>query len=315
MSLDESRCILKRSFATAWAETPFHTDEGLLTSSQTADSNDHENIDRMLYTLDIFGDYGFEGDFEIDDAGCHTLPTFAHAPQVLGKSEPSFDSSLDMTDTGGTDSDFSTSEICDTCVDEHCLSSDDSAAVSHDLARVPLPKGYVSAFNYFVVNERPRVLLQHPHLKCENNTLNKVLGDEWKRLSKVQRCEYENSANEDKKRYLREVALYNAVSPDKIVPRINPPPGYDISGNSLHADRPLKKRRCDISISSSVKRPLTAYSTFAQQEKQFILGLECNEIQRRMGRYFGIRWHQMDSEEKELYALLEAVHRQESTAS
>ena len=150
------------------------------------------------------------------------------------------------------------------------------------------PKGYVSAFNFFVMHQRPKIVADNPALRCSNNTLNKILGEMWKVLPEHERHEYKMQANADKQRYLQELSIYNETANEKIIPRINPPPGCNTNGDAsmnLEGTTDVK----------SVKRPLTAYSIFAQQEKQFVLGLECTELQRRMGRYFGIRWKNMDA--------------------
>ncbi len=57
-----------------------------------------------------------------------------------------------------------------------------------------------------------------------------------------------------------EVSEYNKTADIKIVPRINPPPGC-CSDGSLRSPQESEKEIND----SEIKRPLTAYSIFAQQ--------------------------------------------------
>lgn len=181
--------------------------------------------------------------------------------------------------------------------------------VSSTKEQLSPPKGYISAFNFFVVGQRPIVVAENPSLRCSNNTLNKILGEMWKALPLSRRQEYILLANYDKQRYLQELKMYNETAATKIIPRINPPPGFNINGDVV-----MDSADCGDNTNGQIvplmKRPLTAYSLFAQQEKQFILGLECTELQRRMGRFFGIRWKHMDPEEKELYTALEEATRQ-----
>lgn len=136
----------------------------------------------------------------------------------------------------------------------------------------------------------------------------------------------------DKRRYLVDVATYNFSANKKIIPRyfinniidvskliadfrINPPPGFSPGGKEINGNK--NKKILEIS------RPLTAYSIFAKQvslncacikngfndlqEKGFVLGLDCDILRNRMGRYFSIRWKTMCPEEKELYLSLAAT--------
>lgn len=69
-------------------------------------------------------------------------------------------------------------------------------------------------------------------------------------------------------------------------------------------------REIDPSGSGAVTGParaLTAYNHFMHQERQFVLGLNLNDAQTRMGRHAGDRWNNMEGEEKELYVTLNAV--------
>lgn len=163
---------------------------------------------------------------------------------------------------------------------------------SKDNPIAPYPKGYVSAFNFFVMHRRLDILSNNPHLNRNNNLLNKMLGDTWKTLSPKERGLYEEQADRDKQRYLLEVQAYNKTAEVKVIPRINPPP----SMAEKIGERPIK-------------RPLTAYSIFAQQERQFVSNLKCKNIKRAMSKYFGMRWKQMSKEEKSLYIALEVAHR------
>lgn len=310
---------LKRTFEEmGGAEHPTHcrqrlSDE-LSCCNHIEDSLAHCNmdeIDHLLYALDVKTEDIYADDFLPRNYGSFS-PAFGLSPAL-------FDDDFNLSEAAGTDAERLTAEICtkfsdkiDDCV-ENKAQVLDVRPVRPVVADPSPPKGYVSAFNFFVVHQRPRVLAENPALKCSNNTLNKILGEQWKALPQSGREHYVEQANEDKQRYLREVAVYNTTADAKIIPRINPPPGFDMNGDSISASK--LKGRVESVLVPAVKRPLTAYSIFAQQEKQFILGLECSELQRRMGRYFGIRWKQMDSEEKDLYIALEEANRQSCTTN
>ena len=182
-----------------------------------------------------------------------------------------------------------------------------------------LPRGYMSAFNIYVVQNRSQVLRENPHLEKFNNTLNKLLGDKWKKeLTKDDRNKYENLSQLDKSRYLSEVAAYNKDSTVKIVPRINPPPGYNVDGSKIPETSKSQKgsNKRTLKTKSVVNRPLTAYSIFAKQEKKFLRALGTkSDIHRNMGKYFGMRWRSMSPEEKQLYINLENSHRISQTDS
>ena len=77
---------------------------------------------------------------------------------------------------------------------------------------------------------------------------------------------------------------------------MDPPKGY--GGDGL----PLAQS----AVASAVlpARRLTAYSIFANQERNFVLKLQSKELQKHMGRYFSMRWKTMEPEERELYEML-----------
>ena len=52
-------------------------------------------------------------------------------------------------------------------------------------------------------------------------------------------------------------------------------------------------------------RRLTAYSLFANQERNFVVKLQSKDLQKQMGKYFSLRWKTMDPGERQLYEMLE----------
>eukprot|EP01039_Chlorochromonas_danica_P006390 gene6390-7044_t len=58
---------------------------------------------------------------------------------------------------------------------------------------------------------------------------------------------------------------------------------------------------------SSESNAMTAYNHFVHQERQFILSLNLDDIQTRMGRHAGDRWKHMCDDEKNLYKALSSV--------
>ncbi|CAE7637090.1 unnamed protein product [Symbiodinium microadriaticum] len=141
---------------------------------------------------------------------------------------------------------------------------------------------------------------------------------------------------EDKIRYLQEVHIYNTFHGGNIIPKIDPPMGIGLDGQPFVLDdddshfegggasgsyymqqqSPKKrgrKKKLDFNGLENqeqdrpiVKRPRTAYSLFAHQERGFLSGIKCGDMQRAMGRYLGQRWKSMDVDERRLYEALSA---------
>jgi hypothetical protein len=116
--------------------------------------------------------------------------------------------------------------------------------------------------------------------------LNILLGKKWKTMASSERLEFEAMAERDKIRYLKvcmiilsilvrihdinkysyyisilftkEVTQYNAVSDRSIIPRINPPKGFNLDGLSSE-NKDAKPDKLAIS------RPLSGYSHYARQ--------------------------------------------------
>ena len=103
---------------------------------------------------------------------------------------------------------------------------------------------------------------------------------------------------------IQEVDEYNKLQTNGIIPTINPPSAIDYDESV-----PTKKRKkLDSKLQVNFERPLTAYSIFARQERQYVLSIS-NEgenetnLQSRMGMLFSSRWKHMSKEEKALYEL------------
>ena len=159
------------------------------------------------------------------------------------------------------------------------------------------PKGYVSAFNFFA--KYARSCMRNQWMGLSNNEINVNLGAMWHDLPASEVASFEQQALNDKIRYIREVWEYNLVSQEKITLRIDPPPGYGVDG------RLLSEGGIPVTASTTDARQRTAYSLFANQEREYVVRLDCPEIRRQMGKYFSHRWRTMDPEEKRLYVLLE----------
>ncbi|CAM9373126.1 unnamed protein product, partial [Discosporangium mesarthrocarpum] len=70
------------------------------------------------------------------------------------------------------------------------------------------PRGYISAFNFFVQDKRPVYIKLHPEVQVghslgHNNAINKTLGKLWKLTTSEERRYYEDLATKDKLRYLQ----------------------------------------------------------------------------------------------------------------
>jgi HMG (high mobility group) box len=111
----------------------------------------------------------------------------------------------------------------------------DKAALSFQLEKVPKgsrraapklkkkdpnrPRGYISAFNYFAKEHRPRVAISvtasstlFTTSAARNNAINKEVGREWHSMSAPQRAQYEALAVKDKTRYLTEMTAYRPTA-------------------------------------------------------------------------------------------------------
>jgi HMG (high mobility group) box len=81
------------------------------------------------------------------------------------------------------------------------------------------PRGYISAFNYFAKEHRPRVAVavtassnSFTTSAARNNAINKEVGREWHSMLAPQRAQYEVLALKDKTRYLTEMAAYRPTA-------------------------------------------------------------------------------------------------------
>mmetsp|Transcript_20431 Transcript_20431/g.30219 ORF Transcript_20431/g.30219 Transcript_20431/m.30219 type:complete len:644 (+) Transcript_20431:30-1961(+) len=69
------------------------------------------------------------------------------------------------------------------------------------------PKGALSAFLYYSIQNRSKVLQEFPSLKLTE--VSKVIGERWRALTSEDKKKYEELAAEDKTRYTNEMAAYN----------------------------------------------------------------------------------------------------------
>ena len=104
---------------------------------------------------------------------------------------------------------------------------------------------------------------------------------------------------DDKLRYLKELAEYNALTDVKVTPRIDPPEGYDYDGSITEGKSKL----------NPAHRFQSAYNLFVKQERliyaSFYMGKGSKSA---MGKSASLRWRSMCHEEKELYVALEKTH-------
>lgn len=70
------------------------------------------------------------------------------------------------------------------------------------------PKRPRTAFTYYVSEERPQFVKDHP--EADFKEIGKLMGAAWKRLSEEDRSKYEKMAEGDKERYTREMHSYKA---------------------------------------------------------------------------------------------------------
>lgn len=77
----------------------------------------------------------------------------------------------------------------------------------------------------------------------------------------------------------------------------------------------MEAYRLQTGVASPFKRTVTAYNLFVQQEKDFLLGFDFEDIRARIGKHCGDRWKSMSKEEKELYKVLRAINDVSASSS
>ena len=70
----------------------------------------------------------------------------------------------------------------------------------------------MSAFFFYISSRRGQLKAQKPDLG--NTEIVKLMGDEWKAMTNDAKSKYEKLASDDKARYEKELAAYNAKKPD-----------------------------------------------------------------------------------------------------
>eukprot|EP01066_Platyproteum_vivax_P019957 Platyproteum_vivax@DN7726_c0_g1_i1.p1 len=70
------------------------------------------------------------------------------------------------------------------------------------------PKKCRSAYMFFSTKRRPELWEQDPNLKSKVGDCARVIGAEWNQLSEKDRVPFQLEAEQDKKRYLEEMAQY-----------------------------------------------------------------------------------------------------------
>ncbi|CAM9287343.1 unnamed protein product [Ascophyllum nodosum] len=169
------------------------------------------------------------------------------------------------------------------------------------------PRGYISAFNFFVKDRRPSYVqngqnaqgrsLQH------NNEINKILGRAWKNATEEEKRIYEEKSTIDKRRYFEEMRAYRPPEGyARTAPRINMPKGCD----GIVLDQDLAAG----SASHACRRPWPAYTHYAHQERKGVLSSGSNQAKTQMSKAFGRRWRGVPSEEAALYDELEDADKE-----
>jgi len=142
------------------------------------------------------------------------------------------------------------------------------------------PKGRTTAYAYFVMSEKEQYAKDNPGKKINFGDFSKLCGQKWQRMDETDREEFEEKANEDKKRYESEMANYI------------PPPG---TGGKKAA-----KRKKD---PNAPKRPQTAFFVFSAKHREEVKGelgdgARVGDIAKELGK----RWKSLDEDAKQEYA-------------
>uniref|UniRef100_A0A0D6QSG3 HMG box domain-containing protein n=1 Tax=Araucaria cunninghamii TaxID=56994 RepID=A0A0D6QSG3_ARACU len=75
------------------------------------------------------------------------------------------------------------------------------------------PKRGLSAYMFYANDNRDRVRAENAGITF--GQVGKILGEEWKSLTDAQKAKYQKQAEDDKQRYEREKAKYNAGDEDE----------------------------------------------------------------------------------------------------
>lgn len=72
------------------------------------------------------------------------------------------------------------------------------------------PKQSLSAYMFFVIDTRPKVLAENPNIDFRG--IGRLLGENWKQLDAAQKARFVEMSRVDKERQLQEIQVYNAKS-------------------------------------------------------------------------------------------------------
>lgn len=76
------------------------------------------------------------------------------------------------------------------------------------------PKRARGSYVFFTLDARPKIMAETPEMKFTE--LGHVMGERWRALSAEDKKNYEDLANNDKKRFQEEMAVYNANKPASV---------------------------------------------------------------------------------------------------
>merc|ERR1712212_1427663 len=129
------------------------------------------------------------------------------------------------------------------------------------------------------MSEKEQYAKDNPGKKINFGDFSKLCGQKWQRMDETDREEFEEKANEDKKRYESEMANYI------------PPPG---AGGKKAA-----KRKKD---PNAPKRPQTAFFVFSTKHREEVKkelgeGVRVGDIAKRLGE----KWKELTDEDKTEY--------------
>ena len=135
----------------------------------------------------------------------------------------------------------------------------------------------LTAYQEFLAEERPRILLQQPDL--HNNDVNKELGKRWKNLGEIEKQKYKQ-ISERKKEASLTVGSQNREEMQ---------------------EKTSKKKARKKKDPAAPKLPLSSFLEFGKLERPKVLEDLGNISVVEMGRELGRRWQSLSSEEKEIF--------------
>jgi len=151
------------------------------------------------------------------------------------------------------------------------------------------PKRGKSSFMYFGDEWRPKLKEENPELTVPE--MGKALGEKWKTLTAEEKEPYEEKAKEDKVRYEKAKAEYDAANPT--------PMDEDSSDDDAPLKKQKKAKKKKKKDPNAPKKNMTAFLIFSNAERPKVMEENKEAGVAGWGKILGEKWKALSEEEKE----------------